>query len=103
MHQHPQKKHPKTSVILDDEGKCLEDQGINKVAYQVQGQPMKMAGQQNHGAMGRRQDLEIASLSSKMETMAFEFADMLKDGLNCQLSGVFVIFFSDGESTLVDD
>jgi hypothetical protein len=28
---------------------------------------------------------------------------MLKDGLNCQLSGVFVIFFSDGESTLVDD
>lgn len=40
-----------------------------------------------------RQDLEIASLSSKMETMAFEFADMLKDGLNRQLSGVFVIFF----------
>ena len=62
---------------------------------------MKMAGQPKE--MGRRQDLEIASLSSKMETMAFEFADMLKDGLNCQLSGVFVIFFSDGESTLVDD
>ena len=30
---------------------------------------------------GGSQDLEIASLSSKMETMAFEFADMLKDGL----------------------
>eukprot|EP00930_Biecheleria_cincta_P098773 TRINITY_DN90420_c0_g1_i1.p1 TRINITY_DN90420_c0_g1~~TRINITY_DN90420_c0_g1_i1.p1 ORF type:complete len:217 (+),score=46.11 TRINITY_DN90420_c0_g1_i1:86-652(+) len=30
----------------------------------------------------RQKDLEIASLSSKMETMAFEFADMLKESLD---------------------
>eukprot|EP00435_Cladocopium_sp_Y103_P019627 s707_g4.t1 len=30
----------------------------------------------------RQKDLEIASLSSKMETMAFEFADMLKETLD---------------------
>ena len=41
---------------------------------------------------GGSQDLEIASLSSKMETMAFEFADMLKDRLKSQRAGVFVGF-----------
>lgn len=30
----------------------------------------------------RQKDLEIASLSSRMETMAFEFADMLKETLD---------------------
>ncbi len=34
-----------------------------------------------------REDLEIASLSSKMETMAFEFADMLKEQWRLSVGG----------------
>ena len=33
------------------------------------------------------EDLEIASLSSKMETMAFEFADMLKEEWRLNVGG----------------
>ena len=43
------------------------------------------------------QDLEIASLSSKMETMAFEFADMLKErGVDSQ--SMYVRYSQEGDT-----
>eukprot|EP00913_Durusdinium_trenchii_P021595 g20293.t1 len=45
----------------------------------------------------RQKDLEIASLSSKMETMAFEFADMLKErGVDSQ--SMYVRYSQEGDT-----